>query len=92
MAHANIAPLSEKNDDRYMLHLLVSREDGTQLLAIPFAKDILQRDILGIVQEALDVYENSPLLEALDAALRETSDGESSNRQDIALLPRTVDV
>jgi hypothetical protein len=79
MAHANMAPLSERDDDTFCLHLLVSRPNGAQLLAIPLTSGLSEEKLRQYVERVLLDIE-SPILgaisdEALDAALRESSDG-----------------
>lgn len=66
------------SDDRFMLHLLVSRENGAQLVALPLIRGIPQDRLREVVERFL-LLENSEVLghisdDALDAALRETSD------------------
>lgn len=60
------------SEERYMIHLLVSREDGTQLVAIPMDDDSF--DMTTMLMSHAKNYEKAK--EALDAALRSTLDGE----------------
>ena len=78
MAHTNTAPLSEKGDDTFCLHLLVSRPNGAQLLAIPLIKGLSTADMYraataGFYSNPDDVHAVAAIKDALDAALREAS-------------------
>lgn len=63
-------------DETFMLHLLVSRTDGTQLVALPLLKGLALHQLEAEVHDIL--YKSDPSnfarnKEALDAAIRATS-------------------